>query len=132
MRGGSIPIAAWAGLLVILGALNWVWTSDEIQVGTFGMAAGIVLTGAAAVARGRAREAVSPGPPAPVEAPLAVPSGSVGAVLAAVALAALLFGFAFGRFLVYFGAGLLIAALGRVALEIRAERAARRSVEEDA
>ena len=47
--------------------------------------------------------------------------------MVAVGFAALMFGLVFGRFLVYFGAGVVIASLGQVAREIRDERRARRA-----
>ncbi len=50
-------------------------------------------------------------------------------MIAGLSFGCFLFGFAFGHFPIYFGAGLLIAALGRLALEMRAERRARRRFE---
>ena len=43
MRGGAIPLLCWGTLLVVLMALNWIWTGDAIQVGTFAFAAAVVL-----------------------------------------------------------------------------------------
>ena len=66
MRGGAIPLLAWGALLVVLMAINWIWTGDAIQVGTFGFARGawsgeapLALTWPAAARRCGA------GPPAP-------------------------------------------------------------------
>ena len=55
-----------------------------------------------------------------------MPSASLAALIAGLAFGCFVFGLAFGHFPIYFGAGLLIAALGRLALEVRAERRARR------
>jgi high-affinity Fe2+/Pb2+ permease len=55
-----------------------------------------------------------------------VPTASLGAVLIGVAVASIMFGLAFGRFLIYFGGGLLITSLGLVARELLAERHERR------
>jgi hypothetical protein len=132
MRGGAIPVLAWGLLLVVLGVINWIWTGDAIQVGTFGFAVLAVWTAGTIfilVSRG---EAVRRGPPPPAPGVASVPAGSLGSVLAALAFAAILFGLAFGRFLIYFGAGLLIASLGRVTVEIRAERRSRNRVSGEA
>jgi high-affinity Fe2+/Pb2+ permease len=59
--------------------------------------------------------------------PEAVPTASLGALLVAVAVGSIVFGLAFGRFLVYFGAGLLIVSLGMVVRELLAERRQRRA-----
>jgi membrane protein implicated in regulation of membrane protease activity len=126
MRGGAIPLLAWSALLALLLAGNWVWTGDAIQVAEFGFAVlAIALAGLTAILASRRRdhEAIRPGPPeppAPDEVEV-VPDLSVGAALAALAVAAILFGLAFGHFLVYFGAGLLALALGRLAVERRAQ-----------
>ena len=32
----------WATLLVVLMAINWIWTGDAIQVGSFGFAALVI------------------------------------------------------------------------------------------
>ena len=39
MRGGALPLLGWGCLLVVLMAINWIWTDDTIQVATFGFAA---------------------------------------------------------------------------------------------
>ena len=38
MRGGAIPVLAWGTLLAVLLAINWIWTGDAIQVGSFAFA----------------------------------------------------------------------------------------------
>jgi hypothetical protein len=126
MRGGAIPLLAWAVVLAVLMAGNWVWTGDKLQIAQFGFAVlVIVLIGLLLV--WRSREALRRGPPGP--SPLgrveAIPDLSLGAALAAIALASIAFGLDFGRFLIYFGAGLLAVALGRIVAELRAARESR-------
>jgi hypothetical protein len=128
VRGGALPLLAFAALLTILLTINWIWTDDAIQVGTFAFAVMVMLTIAAALTISR-RDAARRGPPPPADAPQTVPAASLASVSAGVGAASIAFGAAFGRFLVYFGAGLLIASLGRIAVEARAERRSR--VDED-
>jgi hypothetical protein len=127
MRGGSIPLLAWGAGLAVLLAVNWIWTGDAIQVGSFGFAILVVWGSAALWAATSRRDSLRRGAPGPPPEPEAVPTASLGAVLVAVSVAAITFGFAFGRFLVYFGAGLLIASLGLLRRERRDERRARRA-----
>jgi len=130
MRGGAIPLLVWAALLALLMAGNWVWTGDTIQVGTFAFAVLLVIGFALALVV-RDRGAVRPGPP-PRQARLeALPGVSLAPVGIALALAAILFGLAFGHFAIYFGGGLLAASLGRLALELRAAGRARRRYEDE-
>jgi len=131
VRGGALPLLALGALLVVLGTINLIWTHDAIQVATFAFAALVVL-GAACVAALQRHEAVRRGPPEPERDPRAVPSVSFGAVLAGLAVGSIAFGFAFGRFPVDFGAGMLIVALGRLAIEVRDQRRSERAVREDA
>ena len=130
MRGGSIPLFAWGLLLVVLLVVNAVWTSDTIQVALFGFAAGVVFLSAVAFGAASRGETLRRGAPAASGDPEAVPTSSLGAVMVAVGFAALMFGLVFGRFLVYFGAGVVIASLGQVTREMRAERRARRAWQE--
>jgi hypothetical protein len=117
-------VLAWALLLAVLLAGNWVWTGDALQVAEFGFAVLVVLTCAAAVVLS-GREALRPGPPEPREEVLGVPDLSVGSALAAVSVALAVFGLAFGSSLYYVGGGLLALAAGRLTVEARAERRAR-------
>jgi hypothetical protein len=128
VRGGSIPLLVWGALLAVLMAINWIWTGDAIQVGTFGFAVAVVWGTALTLAVRSRREALRPGPPAVSGEPEAVPAASVGAVLVALSVASIMFGFAFGRFLVFFGGGLLIASVGLVLHERAQERRARRAL----
>jgi Na+/H+-translocating membrane pyrophosphatase len=127
VRGGSIPLFAWGLLLVVLLVVNAVWTSDTIQVALFGFAAGVVFLSAIAFGVASRGATLRRGAPAAADDPEAVPTSSLGAVMVALGFAALMFGLVFGRFLVYFGAGVAIAALGRVTRELRNERRARRA-----
>ena len=121
MRGGAIPAAAWGTLLVALLTLNWIWTGDAIQVGTFGFAALAILSLAAGLIRA-APEARHRGAPEPRLEPEPIPQMSLGALMAGLAVASIVLGLAFGHFAIYFGVGLLALALGRIALELRAQR----------
>jgi hypothetical protein len=127
MRGGAIPLLAWGVLLAVLGAMNWIWTGDAIQVGTFGFSIVVVVGGAIAVVF-LCRDALRPGPPEPRSDPEAIPDVSVGAVLTGVSVGAILFGFVFGTFFIYSGLGMLAASLVRLGLEVRAERREERSL----
>lgn len=129
MRGGAIPLLAWGTLLVVLGAINWIWTRSAIQVGTFAFAI-LVIVGTGVGLAVRYRQALRPGPPAPRGDPEAVPEESVGAVAAGLSLGSILFGFVFGSFFVYFGAGMLVMSLGRLAMEVREQRRSERAAEE--
>lgn len=126
MRGGSIPLLVWGTLIAALLALNLVWTGDDIQAGAFAFALVTVWGTAAAFAVRSRRESLKRGAPRPTPGTETIPTASLGAVLVAVALASLVYGFAFGRFLVYFGAGLLILSLGLLIHERRAQRRTRR------
>ena len=122
MRGGSIPLLAWALLLLVLFAGNWIYQGDPVQTAQSAAAVGVIaLWGLAGIALS-GREAVRRGPPRPEREARGVPDISFGAAGAGFALATLVFGLVWGHFLVYFGAGLLVLSLGRLALELRAER----------
>jgi peptidoglycan/LPS O-acetylase OafA/YrhL len=124
MRGGSLPQLFWGTLLAIILVICWVWTGDALQVGEFGFGVTVTWGTAVILAMNGRGEALRRGAPEPSAAPEAIPASSLGAVLVAVAFASILFGFAFGRFLVFFGGGLMIAALGLVAHERLEERRA--------
>ena len=110
--------------------VNAVWTSDTIQVALFGFAAGVVFLSAVAFGVASRGEALRRGAPGPPGEPEVVPTSSLAAVMAAVGFAALISGLVFGRFLIYFGAGVVIASLGQASRELRAERRARRAWQE--
>jgi hypothetical protein len=130
MRGGAIPILAWAVLLTVLFIGNWIWDSHGVNPIVAAAGALITFATAAWVLIRSGRAAVRPGPPEPRTEVETVPELSSGAVLAALAFACMMFGFTFGNFLVYFGAAVLVASLGRIAVEVRSERETRRRVME--
>lgn len=131
MRGGAWVPLVWAGLLVILGTINAVWTDvDLIQSGTFLAAIGDVL--ALAVLLGaRSPQALRRGAPENERDPVALPSMSLASMIAGLAFGVFVFGFAFGTFPIAFGGGLLLLAIGRLAVEVRAQRRALARVKRD-
>jgi prolipoprotein diacylglyceryltransferase len=129
MRGGAIPLLAWGTLLLVLFIGNWIWDAKPVNAATAAFAALVIYAFAFALWLAR-REAIRRGPPAPSSEPQAISQMSFGAVLVGLSLGAILFGFVWAQFLVYFGAALLVASLARVWLEVRAERASRERVEE--
>ncbi len=127
MRGGGIPLLAWGTILLVLYAGNWVWEGRPIQVGTTVFAIVVIYGGAGLLWLAR-RESLRRGAPPAVLEVESVPTASVGAVLAALGLASILFGLVWALFFVYFRAVLLALALGRVATELRAERRTRKRI----
>jgi hypothetical protein len=124
VRGGAIPLLAWGTLLVVLLVGNWIWTGDAVQVGSFALAAGVVYALAVLLVVS-SRQALKTGPPPPDDELEVVPEASLAAVLVGVSIACIGFGLVWAGFLIYFGAGVLALALGRLVLELRAELAAR-------
>jgi hypothetical protein len=125
MRGGSIPLLAWGTLLVILMAINVIWARDAIQAATFGAAVLAIFGGAAAFLALAPRESLRRGAPPHDPAPEAVPRASAGALLFGLGVASIIFGLVFGTFPIFFGVGLVVGGLGRLAVEFRAQRATR-------
>jgi uncharacterized iron-regulated membrane protein len=128
VRGGAIPLLCWATLLVLLLAINWIWTGDAIQVGTFAFAALAIYLGGLTLWLVR-REALRKGPPPPRSDPEAVPEASLAAVAIGLAIGCILFGLAWAQFLIWFGGGVLVLSLGRLAVELRGQRASVRRAE---
>jgi hypothetical protein len=124
MRGGAIPLLAWGCILGVLFAGNWVWTGDPTQVGEFGFAVALVIAcGVSLTVANRSAIRRGPPPPPPPGRTEEIPELSYGALGAAIALAAVVFGLAFGHFLIYFGAGLFALSIGRIAIELRSAHA---------
>lgn len=123
MRGGAWPVLAWACLIGLLFAGDWIWTGETVEVAVYGFAVLMVLTTGVALVL-HSREAIRRGPPPHDEGRRlhSVPDFSTGAVGAALAVAFVVFGLAFGHFLIYFGCGLFVLALGRLTIELRAQR----------
>jgi hypothetical protein len=125
MRGGAIPILAWGTILLVLAIGNWVW-NDRLVAGlaASGAVAIIYLFGLAVwLAR---REAIRRGPPGQRAELETLPQTSLAAVGIGVSAGCALFGLAWAKFLLDFGIALFIVSVGRMALELRAERASRR------
>jgi hypothetical protein len=122
VRGGAIPIVAWGVLLSVLTIGNAIWQGKWLPAGQFALAAMIIFAFAAGVVVLSGRRALRKGVPAARPEPEALPEASAGAVGAALSLALLLFGFVFGSALIYLGAGFLALSLGRLILEVRAQR----------
>lgn len=121
MRGGALALFAWAVLNALLLGTDWFWTHNGLEVAETAftvfsiLAWGIVLTL-------RRRDSIRTGPPDVEDRPEALPTASLGAVMFAWGIAALVFGFQFGHFLIYFGIGLAVVALGVLARERHGQR----------
>ncbi len=121
MRGGALPMFAWGTVLLVLYVGNWIWEGRIVQVGSTVMALLIIYLAGLLVWMLR-RDAVRRGPPEADPGPEPAPAASSGAVLAGLSVGAIMFGVAWAKFLVYFGAGMLVLSLGRIVVELRAER----------
>jgi hypothetical protein len=111
MRDGAKPLFCWALLLTLTGVLNAIWAGISVQTATFGMAVlAILLTACVLLLR------------QPRRGPEVITHASFAPMLIAVGFAALMFGFTFGHFIIYFGAGLIVAGLGRLLIELRHQR----------
>jgi hypothetical protein len=126
VRGGALPLLAWAALLFVLAVGDAVWEQKVVNAATAFFAVLAILAAAGAIFAAGGRRVVRRGPPEPATGPEPVPQASLGAVLIALSVAMVLFGMAWARFLVYFGLVCLLAALGRMSVELRAERRALR------
>lgn len=124
MRGGALPMFAWGSMLLVLYAGNWIWEGRAIQVSTTVFAILVIYLAGLLVWLVR-REALHRGPPEfdPRAEPL--PEASTGAMLAGLSIGAMMFGLAWAQFLIFFGAGMLVLSLGRIAVELRSQRHAR-------
>ena len=125
MRGGALPLLAWGALIGALWAINWIWTGDTLQVGTYGFAVGLILAWGALYVLG-SRATARRGPPEPSAEAEAVPQSSLGALLLGCAVVAAGFGLVFGAFLVLMGAGLFVGAVALLGRELVAQRRALR------
>jgi uncharacterized iron-regulated membrane protein len=127
MRGGAIPILTWGTILLVLAVGNWVWNGRPVGSGAASVAVLIVYGFGVAVWLARRREALRRGPPEARTEPETVPETSLAAVGIGVSAGCALFGLAWAKFLLDFGIALFIVSVGRLVLEIRAERASRRA-----
>jgi hypothetical protein len=124
MRGGAIPVLAWGTVLLVLAIGNWVWNAKPVGAGAASAAVAIIYLFGVALWMSR-REAIRRGPPEPRPALDSVPQASLAAAGIGVSLGCILFGIAWARFLVDFGIGTLVLSIGRLVLELRAERHSR-------
>jgi hypothetical protein len=124
MRGGAIPVLAWGTILLVLAIGNWVWNGKAVGGAAASAAVAIVYVFGVALWLSR-REAIRRGPPEDRPVLDSVPQASLAAAGIGVSLGCILFGIAWAKFLVYFGIGVLVLSIGRLALEVRAERRSR-------
>ncbi len=127
MRGGAIPILVWGTLLLVLAIGNWVWDAKPVN-GAAATAAVLIIYGCGVAVWLARREAIRRGPPAPSSEPETVPQTSLAAMLIGLSAGCALFGLAWAKFLLYFGIAMFVVGVGRMAIEVRAERATRRQV----
>lgn len=121
MRGGAIPVLLWAGLVLILLAVNAVWTTDRIQILMFGFAVFVLLAAVIGLWLSH-RQALRKGPPSLRTTPEAVPATSLAALGLGLSTAAMLFSVVFGKFILFIGAGVWVVSAGRLWVEVRAQR----------
>jgi hypothetical protein len=124
MRGGAIPILAWGTILLVLAIGNWVWNARPVAGAAASAAVAIVYVFGVLLWVSR-REALRRGAPEPSPDVDSVPQASLAAAGIGVSLGCILFGIAWAKFLVDFGVGLLVLSVGRLVLEMRAERRSR-------
>jgi hypothetical protein len=124
MRGGAWPLLIFGSLLVVMGVGNRIWADAGVQSATFAFAAAASYLVAAALCAAGRREPLRRGAPPEVEVRRAVPAASAGAVVLALGAGGLAFGFVFGKFLVFGGAGVLALGAVLIARELRAQRRA--------
>ncbi len=121
MRGGAIPLLVWGTILAVLYIGHAIWDGQTVPTLETGFAVLVIYGGAAALFLSR-RDAIKTGPPPPSFDPEAEPAASAAAMLMGLSLGCILFGVVWARFLVYFGIAMLVVSLGRLALELRAQR----------
>jgi hypothetical protein len=130
MRGGAIPLLAWGTLLLVLAVGNWIWDAKPVNGAAATLAMLIVYAFGVFLWLAR-RDSIKRGEPEPRVEIEAIPEDSLAAVVVGLSIACIVFGLTWAKFLVYFGAVTLALSLGRIALELRAERASRQRVLSD-
>ena len=124
MRGGAWPLLGFGTLMLVMMTANWIWTGDAIQIAAYGFAATVAyLAAAVAIGLGR-REALRRGGPPAVSAPQAIPAASLSSALIGFSASTIVFGLVWGRFLIFFGVGLLVASTVMLVRERAAQRRA--------
>ena len=129
MRGGAIPLLVWGTLLLVLFIGNWIWEAKAINAAEAAFAA-LVIYAVGVILWLARREAVRRGPPEQEREPEALPEGSLAAASAGISIGMVMFGMVWARFLVFFGAGILLASLVRIGLECREQRTYARQARE--
>jgi hypothetical protein len=127
MRGGAIPLIVWGTINLILVAIDWVW---EGTTGSPSFHVNLAITAylllavfvPAIVYVLVHREAGRKGPPGHERGLHAMPRISLASAGLAVAAGLIAYGVVFGKFLVFIGLGLLIAAAGRLGRELVAQQ----------
>jgi uncharacterized iron-regulated membrane protein len=124
MRGGAIPLLTWGTILLVLAVGNWVW--NDKTVGGLAATGAVVIIYCFGVALWVARrEAIRRGAPEQRDDVENVPQMSVAAMVMGLSVGCALFGLVWARFLLYFGIAMFVLSLGRLFVELRAERATR-------
>jgi uncharacterized iron-regulated membrane protein len=130
MRGGAIPIIVWGTILLVLAIGNAVWDSKPVN-GIEAFAASLIIYITALLLWLARRDSIRRGPP-PAETELElVPQASTGAVFIGISVGTILFGLVWAKFLLFFGFGILVLSLYRLAVEIRSERTSDRQARQE-
>jgi O-antigen ligase len=130
MRGGAIPVIAWGTILLVLAIGNAVWDSKPVN-GIEAFVATLIVYFTALLLWLARHDSIRRGPPPPETEIEPVPQSSTGAVFVGISVATILFGFAWSKFFVYFGAGALLLSLGRLVVELRSERITNRRARQE-
>jgi hypothetical protein len=124
VRGGAIPVLAWGTLLLVLFIGNWIADDKGVNPAVAGFASGVIYVIGLLLWLLR-RDAIRRGPPRPRADPEPLPTSSLGAAGLGLSLGCALFGIVWSKFLLYLGVAMFVVALGRIAMEVRAERMTR-------
>ncbi len=116
MSRAAVPLLGYAALIGIGAAGLWVWSPDHLPAALLGGGAVVIAVIAGAVAVRAGEE--------PVVRP--IPDLSFAIVAIAFGLCTMLVGAYLGLYLVLIGGGVLLAGVGGLARELRAERRALR------
>ena len=125
MRGGARPIIVWLAILVVAGIVDAIWTGDLVQIAMVLVAVLVVgsLVTFLVIAEPDSLRSGEPGP----RGPEPVIRRSFAAFFTAIGLALFVFGWDFGKFALYAGAGMMVLGLGRLIGEWRAQQKALRA-----
>lgn len=130
MRGGAIPLVAWGTILLVLYIVHAIWNGRTVPTIATGFAV-LAIYGFGVCVWILGRDTLRRGPPAARSEAEAWPSASLGAVMAGLSFACILFGVVWSNFLVYFGGAMLLLSLGRLGVEVRSEYASKRHAQEE-